>query len=130
MFSIFITHHSKIRDLSDENNNWKQNSNKPISHGSHHFWVIDDGNRVMRYGNMKFKHPFNNAVNVSLGFKVWSHPLIRIWIFFNSWIHQDGGYILLCVFSKFLPLQPSRTMKHGCVSGLGCRCKIRQFLKK
>ena len=62
MFSVFITHHSKIRKLSDENKNWKQsyeNPNNLFSHGSHHFWVMSYGNRVMSYGNSKSKQPLS-----------------------------------------------------------------------
>ena len=60
MFSVSITHHLKIRELSDGNKNWKQSYEKPnklLSYGSHHFWVMSDGNRVMSYGNTKSKHP-------------------------------------------------------------------------
>ena len=57
--SVSISHHSKIKELSDGNNNWKLNPKKPLSHESHHFWVMGDGNKVMNYGNMKSKHPLN-----------------------------------------------------------------------
>ena len=57
MFSVSITHHSKIRELSDGNNNWKQKSNGLLSYGSHHFWVMNYGNRVMSYENNKSKQP-------------------------------------------------------------------------
>ena len=62
MFSVSITHQSKIRELSDGNKNWKQsyeNPNNLFSHGSHHFWVMSYGNRVMSYGNSKSKQPLS-----------------------------------------------------------------------
>ena len=40
VFLVFITHYSKIRELNDENKNWKQsyeNPNNLFSHGSHNF---------------------------------------------------------------------------------------------
>ena len=36
-FGIFITHHSKIRKLSDGNKNWKQKPNTLLSRRFHHF---------------------------------------------------------------------------------------------
>ena len=55
MFSISITYHSKIRELSDENKNWKQKPNGLLSYGSHHFWVMSYENKVMSFGNNKSK---------------------------------------------------------------------------
>ena len=60
MFSVSITHHSKIRELSDGNKNWKQKPNGLLSHGSHHFWVMSDGKRVMSYGNSKSKQSLSS----------------------------------------------------------------------
>ena len=59
MFSVFITHHSKIRELSDGNKNWKQNPTSVESWVPHHFWVMSYENRVISYGNQKSKHPLN-----------------------------------------------------------------------
>ena len=61
MFSVSITHHSKIRELSDRNKNWKhsyENSNELLSYEFHYFWVMSYGKRVISYGNSKFKSPF------------------------------------------------------------------------
>ena len=44
MFLVSITLNSKIRELSDGNNNWKQNSNKLLSHEFYHFLVMGDEN--------------------------------------------------------------------------------------
>ena len=38
---------------------WKQKPNELLNHGSHHFWVMGDGNRVMSYGNNKSKQLLN-----------------------------------------------------------------------
>ena len=42
-----ITHYSKIRELSDGNKNLKQKPNILLSRGSHNFWVMGNGNRIM-----------------------------------------------------------------------------------
>ena len=57
MFSVSITHHSKVRELSDENKNWKQKSNRLLNSGTHIFWVMGDRNIVMDDGNTKTKQP-------------------------------------------------------------------------
>ena len=46
-YKNFITHHSKIRELSDRNKNWKQKPNILLSRGFHNFWVMSNGNRIM-----------------------------------------------------------------------------------
>ena len=43
--------------------NWKQKPNRLLSYGSHHFWVMDDGNRVMSYGNSKSKQPLKGCLD-------------------------------------------------------------------
>ena len=60
MFSVSITYHSKFWELSDRNKNWKQNYENPnnlFSNGSHYFWVMSYGNRIMSYENLKSKQP-------------------------------------------------------------------------
>ena len=61
MFSVSITHHSKIRELNNGNKNWVMMPNTLLNHGSgtHIFWVMGDGNRVMSYENHKSKEPLN-----------------------------------------------------------------------
>ena len=54
MFSVFITHNSKIRELSDGNKVIETElsfSKQPFYHGSHHFWVMSYGNWELSYGN-------------------------------------------------------------------------------
>ena len=61
MFSVSITHHSKIRKLSDGNKNWKhsyENPNELLSYEFHYFWVMSYENRVISYENSKSKPPF------------------------------------------------------------------------
>ena len=70
VYSIFKTHNSKIRELSDGNKNWKQsyeNPNRLLSYGSHHFWVRSDGNRVMSYENHKSKQPLSSLTESRIG---------------------------------------------------------------
>ena len=68
MFSVSITHHLKIKELSEKNKNWKQlktKSKQASSHGSYYFWVMSYGNRVMSYENQKYKHPLS-ILNLSM----------------------------------------------------------------
>ena len=57
VFSVSITHHSKIEKLSDGNKNWKQKPNRLLSRRSYHFLVIGDENRVISDENNKSKQP-------------------------------------------------------------------------
>ena len=41
-------------------NNWKQKPNGLLIYGSHHFWVMSNGNKVMSYGNHKSKQPLKH----------------------------------------------------------------------
>ena len=60
MFLVSITHHSKLRELSDGNKNWKQKPIKLLSRGSHHFWVMGDRNRIMSDRNNKSKQSLSD----------------------------------------------------------------------
>ena len=54
MFSIFITHNLKIRELSNENRVMEielLKAKQPFCNGSHHFWVMSYGNWDMSYEN-------------------------------------------------------------------------------
>ena len=62
VFSVSITHNSKIRELSDENKVMKTRlsfAKQPFCYGSHHFWVMSYENRELSYGNMQSKQPLN-----------------------------------------------------------------------
>ena len=54
LFSVFITHNSKIRELSDENRVMKTEllfAKQTFYYGFHHFWVMNYGNRELSYQN-------------------------------------------------------------------------------
>ena len=61
MFLVSITHHSKIRELSDENKNWKQIQTNQTAVGSTSFelWVMKTKWWVME--NTKFKQPLRSS---------------------------------------------------------------------
>ena len=61
MFSIFISHNSKIRELSDGNRVMETElsfAKQPFCYVSHHFWVISYGNRELSYQKRQSKWPF------------------------------------------------------------------------
>ena len=52
VFSVSITHNSKIRELSGGNRVMKTKlsfAKQPFCYGSHHFWVMSYGNRGLNY---------------------------------------------------------------------------------
>ena len=62
LFSVSITHNSKIRELSDGNRVMETElsfAKQPFCYGSHHFWVISYGNRELSYENWLSKQPLN-----------------------------------------------------------------------
>ena len=91
VFSIFITHHSKIRELSDRSKNWKQNPNRLLRHGSHHFWVMSYENRVMSYGNNKSKW----SLNCCYQFFYFNFFFLISWIIFIFLNPFKGNYASL-----------------------------------
>ena len=54
---VFSFHNSSLENQRIEwwKQNLKTNPNKLFLHGSHHFWVMGDGNRVIGDGNTKTK---------------------------------------------------------------------------
>ena len=61
MFSVSITHNSKIRELSDGNRVMKTKlsfAKRILSYGSHHFWVMSYRNWELSYENRPSKQPF------------------------------------------------------------------------
>ena len=54
---VFSFHNSSLKNQRIEwwKQNLKTNPNKLFLHGSHHFWVMGDGNRVIGDGNTKTK---------------------------------------------------------------------------
>ena len=59
--SVFSFHNSLLKNQRIEwwKQNLKTNPNKLSLCGSHHFWVMGDGNKVMGDGNTKTKQPPN-----------------------------------------------------------------------
>ena len=60
VFSVSITHNSKIRELSEWNRVMETElsfAKQPFCYGSHHFWVMSYGNRELSYGNWLSKQP-------------------------------------------------------------------------
>ena len=58
VFSVSITHNSKIRELSDGNRVMKTElsfAKQPFCYGSHHFWVMSYGNWELSYQNLQSK---------------------------------------------------------------------------
>ena len=51
VFSVFITHNSKIRELSDGNKVIYGGAKRTFNYRSHHFLVMSYGNRDMSYEN-------------------------------------------------------------------------------
>ena len=65
VFSVSITHNSKIRKLSDENKVMETKllcAKRILSYGSHHFWVMSYGNWELSYGNKLSKQPLKFSV--------------------------------------------------------------------
>ena len=62
LFSVSITHNSKIRELSDGNRVMKQSyrlAKQPFCYGSHHFWVMSYENRKLSYQKTQSKQAPN-----------------------------------------------------------------------
>ena len=58
LFSVSITHNSKIRELSDENRVMETEllfAKQTFCYGSHHFWVMSYGNRELSYQKTQSK---------------------------------------------------------------------------
>ena len=65
VFSVSITHNSKIRELSDGNRVIETElsfAKQPFCYGSHHFWVLSYGNRELSYGNRQSKRPLRDLI--------------------------------------------------------------------
>ena len=60
----FSFHNSSLKNQRIEW--WKQKPNGLLSHGSHNFWVMGDGNRVMSYENSKSKQPLSVRLVLTL----------------------------------------------------------------
>ena len=69
VFSVFITHHSKIKELSDENNDPKLIQTNAHPWDSHD---LDDGNRKLS-DITQISHFKRNSIffNISLNFSQW-----------------------------------------------------------
>ena len=59
LFSVSITHNSKIKELSDGNRVMETEllfAKQTFCYGSHHFWVMSYGNRELSYQKTQSKH--------------------------------------------------------------------------
>ena len=59
LFSVSITHNSKIRELSDGNRVMETEllfAKQTFCYGSHYFWVMSYGNRELSYQKTQSKH--------------------------------------------------------------------------
>ena len=87
VFSISITHNSKIRELSGGNKVMKTElsfAKQAFCYGAHHFWIMSYGNWELSYGICQSKQPLR------------LHPLFlshlsleSLPIFTTSWWSQD-----------------------------------------
>ena len=70
VFSVSITHNSKIKELSDGNRVIV--AKQPFGYGSHNFWVMSYGNWELSYGICQSKQPLTVCVNCTrrVGFYV------------------------------------------------------------
>ena len=62
LFSVSITHNSKIRELSDGNRVMETEllfAKQTFCYGSHHFWVMSYGNRELSYQKTQTKQPLS-----------------------------------------------------------------------
>ena len=62
VFSVSITHNSKIRELSDGNRAMKTElsfAKQPFCYEFHHFWVMSYGNWELSYGICQSKRPLS-----------------------------------------------------------------------
>ena len=71
VFSVSITHNSKIRELSDGNRVMETElsfAKQPFYYGSHHFRVMSYGNRELSYQKSQSKWPliFSNLISAKL----------------------------------------------------------------
>ena len=71
VFSVSITHNSKIRELSDGNRIMETElsfAKQPFCHGSHHFWVMSYGNWELSCRNSLNKQPLSvqNSKDINL----------------------------------------------------------------
>ena len=63
VFSVSITHNSKIRELSDRNRVMETELSfvkQPFCYGSHHFWVMSYENWELSYRNCESKQPLSS----------------------------------------------------------------------
>ena len=103
MFSVSITHNSKIRELSNGNRVMGIElsfAKRILSYGSHHFWVMGYGNWELSYGNRPFKQPLSFAFLPTFFSSL--HVLGAVWIgnshhsilsFHNSILKNGGTHL-------------------------------------
>ena len=73
LFSVSITHTSKIRELSDGNRVMETKlsfAKQPFCYGSHYFWVMSYGNRELSYLKRQSKRPLS-ITSIKLASSMW-----------------------------------------------------------
>ena len=85
VFSISMTHHSKIKELSDENLKLKTHPNKLLSCGTHQFWIMDDGNRVMGNGKLQIQTAPKSLVVIYGNFRYLTTQKVMCITFHMMW---------------------------------------------
>ena len=103
VFSVSITHNSKIRELSDENKVMETKllcAKRILSYVSHHFWVMSYENWELSYGNRLSKQPLKFSVCPFFFFFFFfsgmnSNPYYSCTLIYYAW---DKMYCLLTVY--------------------------------
>ena len=85
VFLVFMTHHSKIKELSDENLKLKTHPNKLLSRGTHQFWVMEDGNRVMGNGKLQIQTAPKSLVVIYGNFRYLTTQKVMCITFHMMW---------------------------------------------
>ena len=83
VFSVSITHNSKIRELSDGNRVMETELSfvkQPFCYGSNHFWVMSYGNRELSNQKRQSKRP----LSICLYFQCPYHHLVSLRTLINS----------------------------------------------
>ena len=119
VFSVSITHNSKIRELSNGNRVIEIElsfAKQPFCYGSYHFWVMSYENRELSYQKRQSKWSFNfllsnKKLRIQISFTPkynWFHIYIYIYIYVcacqyvsNNWMWNLDPWIFYYLFYHF-----------------------------
>ena len=131
LFSVSITHNSKIRELSNGNRVIEIElsfAKQPFYYGSYHFWVMSYENRELSYQKRQSKWSFNFLLSnkkfrIQISFTPkynWFHIYIYIYIYVcacqyvsNNWMWNLDPWIFYYLFYHFFffpPLHADRSL--------------------